>query len=456
MKNPESIEIRLIAIGTLSNVSLLKIARLINVATNTINAVIHKPVKLATVPDYFDGRSYSDEFLYDLVSTDYQEKSGNIVKVGIIQAPIQDNFFVRSINSDCVVLTLFQTEEIYTKSNRTVEEYLTISLLPHLLWLQYKSRIPTFDYLDLFHTETRGCIFDFTGYKPSKVYKIREARIDAECQNKLLDANIPRHILDATVKILDSIRSRAKIDESDSVTQEVTKILKLNRNLRLFLCHSSKDKKIVRDLYLKLRKDGFNPWLDEEDLLPGQNWKREISRAVKGSDAVLVCLSQQAITKDGYVHREISYALDVASEKSEDEIFLIPIRLEECEVPERLQRWHWANLYDEKGYEKLILSLKALAESLTFNILENAIHREKMIDIGTSTDNLNKLLKILNQYFNEEEIITLCFHLAVDFDNLPAIGKVNKARELIKLLDRLGRIKELKELGKQIRPNAPW
>lgn len=44
-------------------------------------------------------------------------------------------------------------------------------------------------------------------------------------------------------------------------------------SLRVFLCHTAADKPAVRDLYHRLRADGFEPWLDEEDLLPGQKWQ---------------------------------------------------------------------------------------------------------------------------------------------------------------------------------------
>ena len=41
---------------------------------------------------------------------------------------------------------------------------------------------------------------------------------------------------------------------------------------RIFLCHASEDKAQVREVYHRLRAiGGFAPWLDEEDLLPGQN-----------------------------------------------------------------------------------------------------------------------------------------------------------------------------------------
>ncbi|MBI5652711.1 MAG: TIR domain-containing protein [Chloroflexi bacterium] len=131
--------------------------------------------------------------------------------------------------------------------------------------------------------------------------------------------------------------------------------------LKIFLCHSSGDKETVRKLYRHLLDDGFAPWLDEESLLPGQDWAYEIPNAVRNSDVVLVCLSRGSINKSGYVQKEIRYALDVADEQPEGTIYLIPVKLEECELPERLRKWQWVNLFDEKGYDRLVLSLQARA-----------------------------------------------------------------------------------------------
>jgi len=129
------------------------------------------------------------------------------------------------------------------------------------------------------------------------------------------------------------------------------------RPLQIFLCHSSDDKPAVRRLYRKLVEDGFRPWLDEEDLLPGQHWEREIPIAVKNSDVVIACLSRQSATKTGYVQKEIKFALDVADEQPEGTIFLIPLRLEQCEVPQRLSRLHWVDLFEATGYDKLVRAL---------------------------------------------------------------------------------------------------
>ena len=140
------------------------------------------------------------------------------------------------------------------------------------------------------------------------------------------------------------------------------------RRLRIFLCHASGDKPAVRELYHRLRAAGFDPWLDEENLLPGQDWQLEIPQAVRSSDVVIVCLSTRAVTKAGYVQKEIRYALDVADEQPEGAIFLIPLRLEDCDVPHRLRRWHWVDLFDDRGYDRLLGALGARAESLGLGI----------------------------------------------------------------------------------------
>lgn len=88
-------------------------------------------------------------------------------------------------------------------------------------------------------------------------------------------------------------------------------------SLQVFLCHASEDKSAVRALYGDLHTDGFAPWLDEENILPGQDWQREITKAVKRSDVVLVCLSSNSINKTGYFQKEIREVLDVADLQTE-------------------------------------------------------------------------------------------------------------------------------------------
>src|SRR5262249_7269816 len=70
--------------------------------------------------------------------------------------------------------------------------------------------------------------------------------------------------------------------------------------IRAFLCHSSVDKTSVRQLCRRLRSDGIDPWLDDDRLLPGQEWSQEITMAVRRSHIILICLSQNSAYKEGY------------------------------------------------------------------------------------------------------------------------------------------------------------
>ena len=59
---------------------------------------------------------------------------------------------------------------------------------------------------------------------------------------------------------------------------------KIPRQLRVFLCHPCDDKPAVRKLYRQLHKDGVDPWLDTEELLPGQHFPTEIRTAMADLD----------------------------------------------------------------------------------------------------------------------------------------------------------------------------
>jgi S1-C subfamily serine protease len=77
---------------------------------------------------------------------------------------------------------------------------------------------------------------------------------------------------------------------------------------------------------------------------------------------------------------------------------------------------------------------------------------------GATSDraHLTRLHRILTERFDESELRTLCFNLGVDYDDLPDQGKANKARELIRYLDRRQCIQALLEVGRQQRPDIPW
>jgi hypothetical protein len=122
----------------------------------------------------------------------------------------------------------------------------------------------------------------------------------------------------------------------------------------IFLIHAHADREAVHKLFHRMKKEELNVWLDSERLIPGQDWRNEIRNALLKCDAVIVCLSRAFDQKQGYRHEELKLAIEKASLLPDDEVFLIPARLEECEVPESLRRLHRVDLFRAGGYKKLM------------------------------------------------------------------------------------------------------
>jgi hypothetical protein len=139
---------------------------------------------------------------------------------------------------------------------------------------------------------------------------------------------------------------------------------------QIFLAHASEDKDEVRELYAKLARRGFKPWLDEVDLLPGQNWQAEIAKAIRESDIFIACLSRLSVKKQGYVQREFRSALATYAEKPPGSIYLIPLKLDDCEIPDfqfpqlgvGLRDIQWLDYWRPEGFERLARAIEASRE----------------------------------------------------------------------------------------------
>lgn len=134
------------------------------------------------------------------------------------------------------------------------------------------------------------------------------------------------------------------------------------RPLKVFLSYASQDQLLVQELARRLAAEGWiDPWLDKKNLLPGQDWRLEIEKAVEAADSVIICLSSNSVNKEGFVQKEVRYARELALEKPEGTIFLVPLRMDECEVPRGLRFFQWGDYFGQKKeetYRALLASLK--------------------------------------------------------------------------------------------------
>jgi hypothetical protein len=109
--------------------------------------------------------------------------------------------------------------------------------------------------------------------------------------------------------------------------------------------------------------------LDEERLLPGQDWSLEIEKNLRHCEAIILFLSQKSVQKEGYVQREYRRAMAYQEEKPEGTVFVIPVRLDNCEMPFFIRQLQWIDF--PQGYDRLVMALEQRKRSLAEkNILE--------------------------------------------------------------------------------------
>lgn len=175
---------------------------------------------------------------------------------------------------------------------------------------------------------------------------------------------------DDVVELIREIERWAKNVASSPVNilRPFTFVSELDRKhypLKVFLCYSSNDETKVTELYYQLsNENNISPWMDKKKLLPGQDWDFQIQNEIRESDVVIVCLSPSSVNKEGYVQKEIMKALNVAEEKPEDTIFLIPVMIKKCEIPRRLSHLQCVNLFEDGGYDRLMRSLRHRSDLL--------------------------------------------------------------------------------------------
>lgn len=129
---------------------------------------------------------------------------------------------------------------------------------------------------------------------------------------------------------------------------------------RLFISYAHDDYDAAQRLYRDLAAAGHRPWVDKEDLLPGENWRRRIAEEIRSCKYFLALISSQSLGKRGFVQKELRLALEVLEEIPIDHRFLIPVRLNDCWPKDhRLAALHWVDLFPDylTGLRRLLRSI---------------------------------------------------------------------------------------------------
>jgi len=160
---------------------------------------------------------------------------------------------------------------------------------------------------------------------------------------------------------------------------------------KIFLSYAHEDIGMAKRIYQDLKRYGLDVWFDNESLLPGQDWENEIEKAIETSKYFLVLPSSKGMSERGYVHKEIRLALNFFDKCPEDDIYMIPVRLDDCQpAHRRIKKINWINLFPESEYQNGLKKILQVVSPGTFII------RNKPKELSSA--DVNEMIKMHGYY----------------------------------------------------------
>ena len=152
----------------------------------------------------------------------------------------------------------------------------------------------------------------------------------------------------------------------------------------IFISYASPDRDRVLSYLDHLQQMNFNVWVDFQSIKPGQNWDFEIRRAFSKATFILAFVSNNSVSRRGYVQRELKMALDMLQEKLIDDIYIIPVILDDdVTMPVELSGIQYVKASDPECKTLIVGALNHQIERL--NSRRNQIQQKEDITWTTRT-----------------------------------------------------------------------
>ncbi|MBC7928273.1 MAG: toll/interleukin-1 receptor domain-containing protein [Bryobacteraceae bacterium] len=130
---------------------------------------------------------------------------------------------------------------------------------------------------------------------------------------------------------------------------------------KVFIAYVDEEFDSALHLYNRFRQEGLDPWINKRKLMPGQDWVRCVDHAISVTDIFLPCYSRRAAQKRGQFQREVRFAMEGASQMPFDDVFIMPVRLDDCVLPIRItNQIQFVDMFPdwEAGFQEVLASIR--------------------------------------------------------------------------------------------------
>jgi hypothetical protein len=246
----------------------------------------------------------------------------------------------------------------------------------------------------------------------------------------------------------------------------------------VFISYSRSDKKWLDRLMVHLRPlvrdDKIKVWNDTM-LKPGTKWKEEIDKVLKVAKVAILLVTADFLASDFIATDELPPLLKAAQDEG---AVILPVIVSACRFLQHIELSQFQAV--NAPSDPLINMKSGRREAMYVNITEaveealkqenkpntlirhqkelNIAHKSSQEDfVAPFSPKQRRLLHgMIEEYFNDNELRTLCFDLNIDYESLPAEGKAGKARELVAYAQRHKLTDDLIERCRELRPHNAW
>lgn len=159
-----------------------------------------------------------------------------------------------------------------------------------------------------------------------------------------------------------------KSDSPAKKENTLTMIDAIDSTHQIFISYATPDRERVLPFYNHLNAAGFVTWMDFKSIMPGQNWDFEIKKALDRSQAILIFISHNSVERRSYLQKEMKIALENFTEKLISDIYIIPIMLDDVELPEQLNNIQSVKSSDSDCFQKVVDSIRFQFEKLGIEV----------------------------------------------------------------------------------------
>lgn len=138
----------------------------------------------------------------------------------------------------------------------------------------------------------------------------------------------------------------------------------VNKTLRVFLSHSSKDKDIVDIIFNEFQKSEISAWYDKYQIEPGDSVTEKINQGLDESDIGIICVSNNFFNgSSGWTKAELNYFIQRRMRNPDKTFIILNIDVPHDELPPLVQDYKYINFKENDAIETLIHTLRKKIEN---------------------------------------------------------------------------------------------